>query len=128
VLTVLKDAPYPNACQKVGSPLNCKLEGNKAVSTGSGGSGSSGSSSGGKSSSGSSGSSGNAATGGSTTGAGTGATTGAANVSASVVNIGDNGTDRALLAVLTGLAVIAAVAAPPAVGSWLRRRKRQAGA
>jgi ABC-type phosphate transport system substrate-binding protein len=126
-LTVLKDAPYPTACQKVGSPLNCKLEGNKAVSTGSGSSGSSGNS-GGNGSSGSSGSSGNAATGGSTTGAGTGATTGAANVSASVVNIGDNGTDRALLAVLTALAVIAAVATPPAVGSWLRRRKRQAGA
>ncbi|HEY1917916.1 MAG TPA: substrate-binding domain-containing protein [Streptosporangiaceae bacterium] len=127
VLTVLKDAPQPSPCQKYGEPLNCTVENGKAVAgSGSGSSGSSGSGS--KGSSGSNGGGGSTATGGSTTAAGTGPTTGAANVSASVVNIGDNGTDRALLAVLTALALIAAVATPPAVGSWLRRRKRQAGA
>jgi ABC-type phosphate transport system substrate-binding protein len=123
VLTVLKDAPYPNKCQKLGSPLDCAGGGTPGSSTsGSSGSGSSGST--GKGTSGSSGSTGNAAAGGTTTGP----TTGAANVSASVVNIGDNGTDRALLAVLTAMALIAAVATPPAIGSWLRRRKRQTGA
>jgi ABC-type phosphate transport system substrate-binding protein len=122
-LTVLKDAAYPNKCQKLGAPLDCAGGGTPGSSTsGSSGSGSSGST--GKGTSGTSGSTGNAAAGGTTTGP----TTGAANVSASVVNIGDNGTDRSLLAVLTALALIAAVATPPAVGSWLRRRKRQTGA
>jgi ABC-type phosphate transport system substrate-binding protein len=126
VLTVLKDAPYPSACQKESAPLDCSSGGSGGSGSGSGGSGSgSGGSGSGKNGSGT----GNSATGGSTTGAnGTGPTTGAANVSASVVNIGDNGTDRSLLAILTALALVAAVATPPAVGSWLRRRKRQAGA
>jgi hypothetical protein len=48
-------------------------------------------------------------------------------VTGTVVNLASNGTDKALLAVLTALAVVAAVATPPAVGAWLRRRKRQAG-
>jgi hypothetical protein len=49
-------------------------------------------------------------------------------VSGSVVSLAANGTDRALLAGLTALAVLAAVGLPPAVGAWLRRRKGQAGA
>jgi hypothetical protein len=124
VLTILKDAPEPSPCQKLGAPLDCKVVGGKAESSsgGSGGSGSSGSS--GKSgSSGSSGTGGNSATGGSPTGDGT--STGAANVTGDVVNLAGNGTDRALLAVITALAVIMAVATPPTVSALMRRRKRQ---
>jgi ABC-type phosphate transport system substrate-binding protein len=123
VLTVLKNAAYPNACQKLGAPLNCVLRNGHAAAAGSGAgsSGSSGSAHGGNGSS-------NAANPASGTGAsGTGATAGAANVTGTVVNVGNNGTDRALLAVLTALAVVTAVATPPAVGAWLRRRKRPAG-
>jgi ABC-type phosphate transport system substrate-binding protein len=122
---LLATAPFPTACQKLGAPLNCKVVNGKAVPAGGSSSGGSttGPSSGGKSSS-----TGpvNPATGGGATG--TGPTTGAANVTGTVVNLGSNGTDRALLAVITALAVIMAVATPPAVGSWLRRRKKQAGA
>jgi ABC-type phosphate transport system substrate-binding protein len=129
VLTVLKDAPYPTPCQKLGAPLNCVVKHGKAVSTGGGsggsGGGSSGGSGGGKRSDGSSSNSSNPAAGGGPT---TAPTAGAANVTGDVVNLASNGTDRALLGVLTALAVLTAVAAPPAVGSWLRRRKRRAGA
>jgi ABC-type phosphate transport system substrate-binding protein len=119
-------APYPNACQKLGAPLNCKVEGDRAVSTGGSG-GSGGSGTGGKSGSGTGGKSGsgtggttNPATGGGTTGP----TTAAANVTGSVVNVASSGTDRALLAIITALAVVMAVAAPPTVSAWFRRRKR----
>ena len=129
-LTILLKAPYPSPCQKLGAPLNCVVKNGKAVSTG-GGTGGGGGGGGGSSKSGNtknnSGSTGNTnpATGGAT---GTGPTTSAANVTGSVVNLASNGTDRALLGALTALAVLMAVAAPPAVGSWLRRRKQRAGA
>ncbi|HEX4060465.1 MAG TPA: substrate-binding domain-containing protein [Streptosporangiaceae bacterium] len=125
-LTILKDAPYPTACQKYGAPLNCVVKNGKAVAAGgSGGSGGSGSS--GKSGkNGSTGSTGSAATGGGPADPGTSA--GAANVTGDVVNLAGNGTDRALLGVITALAVIMAVATPPVVGAWMRRRKKQAGA
>jgi len=117
---LLSTAPYPNACQKLGAPLNCVLKNGHAVAAGS--SGSSGGSSAGPSSSASSGANPAAGTSGTT-----GPTAGAANVTGTVVNLPANGTDRALLAVLTALAVVLAVATPPAVGAWLRRRKRQPG-
>ncbi len=120
---LLDTAPYPSPCQKLGAPLNCVVK-NGHATTGTGSSGSTGSGSTG--SNGKSSSSGsNPATGGSATT--TGPTVGAANVTGSVVNLASNGTDRALLAVLTALAVVAAVATPPAVGAWLRRRRKQAG-
>jgi ABC-type phosphate transport system substrate-binding protein len=121
---LLSTAPYPTACQKVGSPLNCVVINGKAVSTGSGttGSGSSSSGSNGKGAS----SAANPGAGAGGTGS-TGPTAGAANVTGTVVNLASNGTDKALLAVLTALAVVAAVATPPAVGAWLRRRRRHAG-
>jgi ABC-type phosphate transport system substrate-binding protein len=134
---LLANAPFPTKCQKLGAPLNCVIKNGKAVNAnggggGGGGGGGSGGGSGGsgKGSSGSgggggSGGSGNPALGGTT---GTGTTTGASNVSGSVVSLAANGTDRALLAALTALAVVAAVGLPPAVGAWLRRRKGQAGA
>jgi ABC-type phosphate transport system substrate-binding protein len=121
---LLNTAPYPTACQKAGAPLNCVVKNGKAVAAGSSaaGHGSSGPSS--SSTNGTSSSAANPATGGSGT---SGPTAGAANVTGTVVNLASNGTDKALLAVLTALAVVAAVATPPAVGAWLRRRKRQAG-
>ena len=135
---LLANAPFPNKCQKLGAPLNCVIKNGKAVNANGGGGGGDGGGGGGggsggsgKGSSGSggggggSGGSGNPALGGTT---GTGTTTGASNVSGSVVSLAANGTDRALLAVLTALAVVAAVGLPPAVGAWLRRRKGQAGA
>jgi ABC-type phosphate transport system substrate-binding protein len=141
-LTVLLDAPYPSKCQHLGAPLHCVVKNGKAVQAGGGGAGGSGgggssgagggaggssggSGGGGGGSSGTSGGNSNLAAG---TGGGTGSTTGAASVTGSVVNLASNGTDRALLALITALAVVLAVAAPPAVGSWLRRRKRRAGA
>jgi phosphate transport system substrate-binding protein len=125
VLTVLKNAPEPSPCQKLGAPLNCVVKNGKAVAAGSGGPGGSGGGSpgSGNSKNNSPGSSGNPAAGGATA---TGPTEGAANVTGSVVNLAGNGTDRAVLALITALAVVMAVAAPPAVGSWLRRRKRRA--
>jgi len=134
---LLANAPYPTKCQKLGAPLNCVIKNGKAVAAGGGGGGGGGGGSGGAGGSGtgssasgggsggSGGGTGNPALGGTT---GTGTTTGAATVAGSVVGLAANGTDRALLAVLTALAVIAAVAMPPAVGAWLRRRKGQAGA
>jgi ABC-type phosphate transport system substrate-binding protein len=122
VLTLLKDAPYPSPCQKLGAPLNCVVKNGHATAAAGGASGSGGAGS----SHGSNGSSAaNAANG--TGASGAGASTGAANLTGTVVNVANNGTDRVLLAVLTALAVVAAVATPPAVGAWLRRRKRPAG-
>jgi ABC-type phosphate transport system substrate-binding protein len=119
-------APYPTACQKLGSPLNCVVGRNgQAENAGGPNNGSSGSNGNGKNGSGSNGS-GNPATGGGS--ADPGSTAGAADVTGQVVNLSGNGTDRALLAVITALAVILAVATPPTVGAWMRRRKRQAGA
>ena len=54
---------------------------------------------------------------------GSGTNTGAANVTGDVVNLAGNGTDRALLAALTAVGVIGAVAIPPGVAAWRRRRK-----
>jgi ABC-type phosphate transport system substrate-binding protein len=130
VLTVLKDAPYPTPCQKLGAPLVCKVEDGKAVAANGGGSngsgGSNGTSGSGNGKNGSGGTGGNPATGG---GSGDpGSASDASDVTGSVVNLSGNGTDRALLGVITALAVITAVAAPPTVSAWMRRRKKQAGA
>lgn len=122
---LLDTAPYPSPCQKLGSPLNnCTDKDGHAVAGG--GSGGSGSGSSGSGSSGTSGNGGSAsadpATGG--TSGGTDPSAGVANVTGTVVSLAGNGTDRALLGVLTALAIIAAVAMPPVVGIWLRRRRR----
>jgi phosphate transport system substrate-binding protein len=131
-LTILLDAPYPSKCQHLGAPLNCVVKNGKAVRAGGGSGGSGGGSAGSGGGSGGSGKSSGTSGGNSNLAAGTGggtrATTGAANVTGDVVNLASNGTDRALLALITAVAVVMAVAAPPAVGSWLRRRKRRAGA
>ena len=117
---LLKDAPYPSKCQKVGEPLACD-----AVSTEPKGSGTASPKPGSTSSA--------AAGPGSTASAGTGTGTGTggggsgealnANVTGSVVSVPGNGADDLLLAVLTALAVAVAVAAPPSVAAYLRRRR-----
>jgi ABC-type phosphate transport system substrate-binding protein len=136
---LLDTAPFPSPCQKLGAPLNCVVKNGHAVAAGSGGSGGSGGSSGSGSGSGSGGASGSGSgkSGGGSgsgvnpaTGAGTGttgATTGAANVAGSVVNLAGNGTDRALLAGLTAAGVIGAVAIPPLIAAWMRRRRKLPG-
>jgi ABC-type phosphate transport system substrate-binding protein len=131
-LTVLLDAQEPSPCQYKTAPLNCVVRDGKAVASGGGSTGgsnggstggSNGGSTGGKSTGGTGG---NAATGG---GSGDpGGTANASDVSASVVNLPGSGTDHALLAVITALAVIMAVASPPLVGAYVRRRKKQTGA
>ena len=121
VLTVLKTAQYPGKCQKVGSPLNCS-------GTGGGTSSSSTTTKTNKNSK----SSKSSTTGGTGTGTGTGTSTGTngstpvaqnADVTGSVVNVPGNGADRILLAVITALAVAVAVAAPPSVAAYMRRRR-----
>jgi ABC-type phosphate transport system substrate-binding protein len=115
-LTVLKDAPLPSACQKVGSPLNC---------TGSGGKKSTkpttGPSGGATPSTGPSGAVNPAGSGSNTTGTGTGSP-----VSGQSVSLASNGVDRPVLGALTALAIVAAIALPPGFGLWLRRRRRRA--
>jgi ABC-type phosphate transport system substrate-binding protein len=126
-LTILLDAKYPSPCQKLGAPLDCVVKDGKAVAANGSSGGSKSGSSGSKGNGNSGNSSGNPAAGGGTA-ADPGSSTGAADVTGDVVNLSGNGTDRALLGVITALAVITAVATPPVVGAWMRRRKRQSGA
>ena len=118
VLTVLKDAPYPPKCDKLGEPLSC----------GSGGSGGNPSRSPSASSSASATSStgtgiggGNPGSGGS--GGGGDGGTAASNPQGQVVNLAADGANQPVLGVLTALAIVVAVAAPPALLIWLRRRR-----
>jgi ABC-type phosphate transport system substrate-binding protein len=123
---LLSTAPYPSKCQKVGSPLDCATGGtgpttsstSKAkpgatarpvASTGSGGTGA-----------------GTGTGAGSGTGSGNGSAGTSAlntNITGSVVTLPGNGADDILLAVITALGVAAAVAAPPSVAAYLRRRR-----
>jgi len=126
VLTVLKDAPYPNKCQKVGTPLTCNPNGSTTPAATSTGKPKPGASTDPRSTAGTTG-----GTGGTGGGTGTGGTTGTsaqnANITGSIVNVPGNGSDRILLAVITALGVAAAVAAPPSVAAYLRRRRGGAG-
>jgi len=121
VLTLLKNAAYPSPCEKVGEPLDCVVRDGKATTPGSG-TGSKKSQKPGASTTGASGSPSPGT--GSLGGTGTG--TGAVNVTGQVVDVADASADRPLLSVLTALAILVAVAMPPALGIWLRRRRRRA--
>lgn len=127
VLTLLKNAPYPNACQKVTAALNC--DPGAATTTTATKTGSKKTKDGRSSSTGTTSNDPG-------TGSGTGATTSTgnssggngsvaqnANITGSVVNVPGNGADRVLLAVLTAIGVAVAVAAPPSVAAYLRRRR-----
>jgi ABC-type phosphate transport system substrate-binding protein len=118
-LTVLKDAPQPSPCDKVGEPLNCVVVDGKATTPGA--------HPGGKVSAGPSGSA--SASTGTAVGPATTASPGASyasNVTGQVVNVASDSASRAPLGILTALAIVAAIAVPPVLGLWLRRRRRQA--
>jgi ABC-type phosphate transport system substrate-binding protein len=119
VLTLLKNAPFPSPCQKVGEPLNCVVKNGKATTPGSGGSGN------GKKA-GASATASAGAVGGTGTGTGTSTGTGATGgqVTGQVINLAASQSSQAPLAVVTALGILAAVATPPALAAWLRRRRR----
>ena len=125
---LIKDAPYPSACQKDTAPLNCTVKGGKAVATTATNSNNTGSGSTNKNS----GSTGNTNTVNPNTGqVGNGGTgnNGAA-VNASPVSLSGPAPQEAwVFAVLIVLALLGAIAAPTVLGSWLeRRRAAQSGA
>jgi ABC-type phosphate transport system substrate-binding protein len=117
--TILADAPYPNKCQKVGSPLNCSpsAPGNGAIGNGSG-SGSSGNGKGG--SGGSTGSTVNPNTGQVTSGS----DLANSNVTAQSVGLAGQPAEQWMLGVLTAVELIAVVVVPVVLGTWLQRRRR----
>jgi ABC-type phosphate transport system substrate-binding protein len=117
---LLKTAPYPSPCQKTGTPLTCTSGGStgkpnkpgatvKATAPG-----------------GTTGNTGNTGNNAAAGPGGTSSDSGAAqiaNITGTVVSVPDNGADRVLLAVITAIGVAAAVAAPPSVAAYLRRRR-----
>jgi ABC-type phosphate transport system substrate-binding protein len=116
---LIKDAPYPTACQFHTAPLNCTVKNGKAVATT------------------------GADTGTSTAGKGSGSTGNGSSINPNTgqVNNGDTGDPGAAInaspvslsgpapqeawvfAVLIVLALLAAIAAPTVLGSWLERRR-----
>jgi hypothetical protein len=114
--TLLANAPFPNPCQKLGAPLNCVVKGGKAVATG-------GSTAAGPQASASAG----ATTGATGTNTGTGTNAGTTGqVSGVVVNLAGDHSNQAPLGALTAIGIVLAVAAPPGLAAWLRRRRGQA--
>jgi len=119
---LLATAPFPSPCQKQGAPLHCVVKNGKAVATGSSASGG-----GGSGKKGSSSSSGSAATGTAGTNIGTGTAAGATGpVTGVVVNLAGDHSNQGALAALTALGIVLAVALPPGLAVWLRRRRGQA--
>ena len=115
---LLKDAKKPGPCQHLGAPLNCTVKNGKAVATGSSKSSNSGPQA--------------TASAGPTTGTGT-ATTGTGPgsgptgpVTGVVVNLASNHSNEATLGALTAVGILIAVAIPPLLAAWLRRRRGQA--
>ncbi|HEX3490387.1 MAG TPA: substrate-binding domain-containing protein, partial [Streptosporangiaceae bacterium] len=125
-LTLLLNAPQPSPCDKVTAPLNCTVVNGKAKSTGGGTGG--GSSTANPTASSSTGTgTGTSPGGGTTTGPATTNTGGAGgSVAGQVVSVSSDSSSRAPLGIMTALAIVAAIAAPPALGMWLRRRKLRA--
>ena len=118
---LLATAPFPSPCQKLGAPLHCVVKGGKAVATGAS------SSSGGGSTKNKSTTSASSAAGATATGAATGTTTGATGqVTGVVVNLAGDHSNQAALGGLTALGILLAVAVPPGLAVWLRRRRGQA--
>ncbi len=126
---LLATAQYPNKCQKVGSPLDCSTASTDptASSTASAKPGAT------AAATATATATGGAGTGtGTGTGPGTGTEAGGTtsgtsalntNITGSVVTVPGNGADGILLAVITALGVAVAVAAPPSVAAYLRRRR-----
>jgi phosphate transport system substrate-binding protein len=114
---LLSTAPFPSPCQKLGAPLNCVVKNGKAVAAG-----------------GVSGSANPQATASSSAGAGTtgtgtgsGTTTSATGpVTGVAVNLAGDHSNQAALGALTAFGIVMAVALPPGLAVWLRRRRGQA--
>ena len=117
-LTLLLNAPQPSPCDKLGEPLNCHVVNGKSVA----GAGSS-SASPGSSASSSPGSGGIVPTPGPSPGA---SNSGPVAVTGQVVNVAATSPNKLMLSVLTALAIVLALVAPPTLSVWLRRRRRQA--
>jgi phosphate transport system substrate-binding protein len=114
---LLSTAPFPSPCQKLGAPLNCVVKNGKAVAAGGGGN-----PAGPKASA-----SASAGAGTTTTGTGTGTTTGATGpVTGVVVNLAGDHSNQAALGALTAFGIVLAVALPPGLAAWMRRRRGQA--
>lgn len=116
--TILADAPYPNKCQKVGSPLNCSpnAPGNGATGNGNGSGNGNGNGGSGKSAS-------------STVNPNTGQVTDGtslanSNVTAQPVGLAGQPAEQWMLGVLTAVELIAVVVVPVVLGTWLQRRRR----
>ena len=115
---LLKDAKKPGPCQHLGAPLHCTVKNGKAVATGSSKSSNSGPQA--------------TASAGPTTGTGTTTTgTGPGSgptgpVTGVVVNLASNHSNEATLGALTAVGILIAVAIPPLLAAWLRRRRGQA--
>jgi ABC-type phosphate transport system substrate-binding protein len=128
---LLKDAPYPSACDKLGAPLNCTTSPGKGSSspTPSGSSTASpGATSTGSTGTGtdpSTGTTGGAVPGGTVPGGTAPAVGPAGSASPQVVSLSSaDKPSQISLGVLTALAILAAVAIPPALAIWARRRRR----
>ena len=115
---LLATAPEPSPCQKLGAPLNCVVKNGKAVAAG----GSSNSANPKASASASAG----AGTTGTGTGTGTGTTGATGPVTGVVVNLAGDHSNQAALGALTAFGIVLAVALPPGLAAWLRRRRGQA--
>jgi ABC-type phosphate transport system substrate-binding protein len=113
---LLNTAPQPSPCEKVGEPLNCVVVNGKATKPGAGTPAPG--ASGGPAPTTSAGTSG--------TDPGQGPSAGPVAVTGQVVNVAANSPDKLLLSVLTATLIVMAVALPPTLGTWLRRRRRRA--
>ncbi len=126
-LILLKDAPYPNKCQKVGEPLTCNPNspgGGSPSPSPSDSPSSSGSPSPGTSASSNAGNPGNPGNPG--TAPATGPSQPGNTVAGTVVNVSNVSASPALLSVLTVLTILTAIALPPVLGAALRRRRGHA--
>jgi phosphate transport system substrate-binding protein len=124
---LLKDAPYPNKCQKVGAPLDCNPNASTPTKSGTATpkAGASTTPSATSTAGTGAGTGTGTGTGGTSSGSGGGGSGTALNtdITGSVINVPGTGDDNILLAVITALGVAVAVAAPPSVAVYLRRRR-----
>ncbi len=119
-LIVLEDAQQPSPCEHVGEPLDCTVVDGKAVTGNSSTSGSSTSNSNGTSTTGTTGTTG-------TSGSNGGQPTATGNdgpVTGTVVNLASSDSSPAMLGVLTAVALLVAIAVPPALYAIVRRRRQ----
>ncbi len=130
--TILADAPMPNKCQKVGSPLDCNPNAPGNGGTGGGGGGNGNGSGSGSGSGNGKGNGSNSSTSGKinpNTGQPEGGGTSAINpnVTAQSVGLAGSPAEQWMLAILVALALIAVVVVPVVLGGWLQRDKRGGG-